>query len=116
MNFLRHVGIYRPDGFYAAVSERLCSVPALIGLDEFQSAIPWQVALQQSLPPLNRLRTILYKQTRRAITFQQTATAPLTPCLSPRVHSTLPVPPPPIPEHVHAPKPHITLGDKAGSK
>lgn len=35
------------------------SLPVLIGRDEFQPAIPWQVALQQRLPPLRRLRTIL---------------------------------------------------------
>jgi hypothetical protein len=35
----------------------------LIGLDEFQPAIPWQVALQQSLPPLRRPRTILQNKT-----------------------------------------------------
>ncbi len=62
MSFLRHVGIYRSDGFYAAGSERLSSLPALIGLDEFQPASPWQVALQQSLPPLHRPGTILNNQ------------------------------------------------------
>jgi hypothetical protein len=35
----------------------------LIGLDEFQPAIPWQVALQQSLPPLSRPRAILQNKT-----------------------------------------------------
>src|SRR5580692_8034945 len=28
--------------------------PAIIGIDEFQPAIPWQVALPQSSPPLHR--------------------------------------------------------------
>ncbi|MBZ5690138.1 MAG: hypothetical protein LAP86_34590, partial [Acidobacteriia bacterium] len=39
------------------------SLPVLIGLDEFQPAIPWQVALQQSLPPLRRPCTILQNKT-----------------------------------------------------
>jgi hypothetical protein len=29
-------------------------LPALIGIDEFQPAIPWRVGLHQSLPPLHR--------------------------------------------------------------
>src|ERR1700693_4710663 len=60
----------------------------------FQSAIPWQVALRQSLPPLHRLETILNNPRCRTMIFQQTATAPLTSCLSPRVHSTAPFPGP----------------------
>ena len=88
MSFLRHVGIYRSDGFYVAGSERFSSLPALIGIDEFQPAIPWQVALQQSLPPLYRPRTILNNPIRRTMIFQPTATTPLTPCLTPRVQST----------------------------
>src|SRR5580704_19238876 len=28
--------------------------PAIIGIDEFQPAIPWQVVLPQSSPPLHR--------------------------------------------------------------
>jgi len=52
-------GIYRSDHFSSAGSKQLRSLPALIGRDEFQPVIPWQVALQQSLPPLRRLRTIL---------------------------------------------------------
>jgi hypothetical protein len=90
MSFLRHVGIYRSDGFYTAGSERLSSLPALIGLDEFQPTIPWQVALQQSLPPLHRPRMILNKQTRRTMILQRTAIAPLTLCLTLRVQSIFP--------------------------
>jgi hypothetical protein len=89
MSFLRHAEIYRSDDASAAGRERLCSLPALIGLDEFQPAIPWQVALQQSLPPLRRLPTILNNLTRRTMTFQRTVTTPLIRCLSPRVQSTL---------------------------
>ena len=59
----------------------------------FQPAIPWQVALRQSLPPLRRLETILNNQTCRTIIFQRTATTPLTRCLSPGVHSTPERPP-----------------------
>src|ERR1700731_3642565 len=56
----------------------------------FQWAIPWQVALRQSLPPLRRLETILNNPPCRTMIFQRTATTPLTSCLSPRVHSKLP--------------------------
>ena len=60
----------------------------------FQSAIPWQVALRQSPPPLHRLEAIL---NGRTMIFQRTATTPLTPCLSLRVHSRrCPFPPAPI--------------------
>jgi hypothetical protein len=92
MSFLRHAGIYRSDDLCVAGSEPLSSLPALIGLDEFQPAIPWQVALQQSLPPLRRPPTILINQTRRTMTFQRTVIVPLTSCLSPRVHSSFAVP------------------------
>src|SRR6266480_2812697 len=54
----------------------------------FQSAIPRQVALQQCLPLLHRLGTILNNQCCRTMILQRAATTPLTPCLSPRVHSS----------------------------
>jgi hypothetical protein len=70
----------------------------------FQSAIPWRVALRQSLPPLHRLATILNNPPCRTMIFQRTATTPLTSCLSPRVHSTPVAPPSPAP---HPPKAQI---------
>lgn len=33
------------------------SLPGLIGVDEFQSAIPWRVALQSRSPPFHRRRS-----------------------------------------------------------
>src|SRR3989442_14120120 len=39
-------------------------------------------------PPLHRLETILNNQCCRTMIFQRTATTPLIPCLSPRVHSS----------------------------
>src|SRR3989454_4718159 len=48
----------------------------------------------QSLPPLHRLETILNNQCCRTMIFQRTATTPLIPCLSPRVHFNMPLPPP----------------------
>jgi hypothetical protein len=40
--------------------------------DEFQPVIPWQVALQQSLPPLHRLETIVRQfLTLRKLHFDQ---------------------------------------------
>src|ERR1700747_1653208 len=56
-------GIYRSDDTCSTGSKRSGSLPVLIGLDEFQPAIPRQVALQQSLPPLRRPRTILQNKT-----------------------------------------------------
>src|SRR6516225_7397333 len=52
-------GIYRSDDVCFTGSKRFGSLPVLIGLDEFQPVIPWQVALQQSLLPLRRPRAIL---------------------------------------------------------
>jgi hypothetical protein len=49
--------------FIPTGSKQAASLPVLIGRDEFQPAIPWQVALQQSLPPLRRPRTILQNET-----------------------------------------------------
>ncbi len=89
MSFFRHEEIYRSDvGIGKAGSGSCCRrSQQLIGCDEFPSAIPWQGALRQSLPPLHRLETILNNQFCRTMIFQRTATTPLTPCLSPRVHS-----------------------------
>jgi hypothetical protein len=63
MSFLRHGEIYRSDEVCSTGSKRSGSLPVLIGVDEFQPAIPWQDALQQSLPPLRRPRAILQNQT-----------------------------------------------------
>jgi hypothetical protein len=63
MSFLRHGESIDPMNVYATGSKQSGSLPVLIGLDEFQPAIPWQVALQQSLPPLRRPRTILQNKT-----------------------------------------------------
>jgi hypothetical protein len=92
MSFSRHEEIYRSDvklgkpgsGHCCRRSQRSSAAMS------FQSAIPWKVALRQSLPPLHRLQTILNNPRCRTMTFQQTATAPLTSCLSPRVHSKIP--------------------------
>ena len=59
-----------------------CSSAAM----SFQSAIPWQVALRQSLPPLHRLATILNNPLCRTMIFQRTVTTPLTSCLTAWVH------------------------------
>jgi hypothetical protein len=63
MSFLRHGESIDPMNVYATGSKQSGSLPVLIGLDEFQPAIPRQVALQQSLPPLRRPRTILQNKT-----------------------------------------------------
>jgi len=94
MSFLRHEEIYRSDvelgkaGSGNWCRRSRCSSASM----SYQSAIPWQVALRQSLPPLRRLVTILNNPTCRTMIFQPTATTPLTSCLSPRVHSKTPAP------------------------
>ena len=94
MSFSRHEEIYRSDGRLGKAGNgnwcrrSQCSSAAM----SFQSAIPWQVALRQSLSPLHRLQTILHNQPCRTMILQPTATTPLTSCLSPRVHSSQPPP------------------------
>src|ERR1700757_4415056 len=82
-------GIYRSDDTCSTGSKRSGSLPVLIGLDEFQPAIPRQVALQQSLPLLRRPRTILQNKTSPYNDLSANGNTPLTSCLSPRVHSRL---------------------------
>src|SRR5271165_1137803 len=105
MSFLRHEEIYRSDvGLGKAGSGNWCRRSQCSSASmSFQSAIPWQVALRQSLPPLHRLVTILDNPRCRTMIFQRTATTPLTSCLSPRVHSTNagPLPHTPIPATPH---------------
>src|SRR6201997_355945 len=83
--------ISRSDDVCFTGSKRSGSLPVLIGLDEFQPAIPRQVALQQSLPLLRRPRTILQNKTSPYNDLSANGNTPLTSCLSPRVHSK-PVP------------------------
>ena len=89
MSFSRHEEIYRSDvGLGKAGSGNCCRRSQRSSASmSFQSAIPRQVALRQSLPPLHRLETILNNERCRTMVFQRTGTTPLTPCLSPRVHS-----------------------------
>ena len=89
MSFWRHEEIYRSDvGLGEARNGNGCRrSPHSSAAMSFQSAIPRQGALQQSLPPLHRLETILNNQCCRTMILQRTATTPLIACLSPRVHS-----------------------------
>src|SRR5438552_14418397 len=95
MSFWRHEEIYRSDvGLGEARNGNGCRrSPHSSAAMSFQSAIPQQVALQQCLPLLHRLQTILNNQCCRTMILQRTATTPLTPCLSSRVHSKASVPP-----------------------
>jgi hypothetical protein len=90
MSFWRHEEIYRSDGGLGEARNRngCRRSPHSSAAMSFQSAIPRQVALQQCLPLLHRLGTILNNQCCRTMILQRTATTPLTSCLSPRVHST----------------------------
>ena len=70
-------GIYRSDDVGSTGSKRSGQLPVLLGRDEFQPAIPWQVALQQSLPPLRRPQTILQNQTSPYNDFSANGNSPL---------------------------------------
>jgi hypothetical protein len=89
MSFARHEEIYRSDVRLGEARNGNGGrrSPHSSAAMSFQPAIPRQGALQQSLPPLHRLETILNNQCCRTMILQRTATTPLTPCLSPRVHS-----------------------------
>ena len=63
MSFLRHGESIDPMNVLFHWEQASASLPVLIGLDEFQPAIPWQVTLQQSLPPLRGPCTILQNTT-----------------------------------------------------
>src|SRR5438309_11336447 len=79
MSFWRHEEIYRSDvGLGEARNGNGCrrsphSSAAMI----FQSAIPQQVALQQCLPLLHRLQTILNNQCCRTMIFAANGNNPL---------------------------------------
>src|ERR1700751_2036446 len=77
-------GIYRSDEVCSTGSKRSGSLPVLIGVDEFQPAIPWQVALQQSLPPLRRPRAILQNQTSPYNNFSANGDNPLNSVSQPK--------------------------------
>jgi len=63
MSFLRHGESIDPMNALFLWEQASGSLPVLIGLDEFQPAIPWQVALQQRLPSLRRPRPIFQNNT-----------------------------------------------------
>jgi hypothetical protein len=54
MSFLRHEKSIDPTFRRANAGAGVVPAPALIGLDEFQLAIPWRDALQQSPPLLHQ--------------------------------------------------------------
>jgi len=91
MSFSEAWGIYQSDVLFATGSKPLCSLPVLIGLDEFQPTIPWQVALQQRLPPLRRLRAIFRNRTSPYNDFSANGANPLNFVSQPKgaLHSIL---------------------------
>ena len=54
MSFLRHGKSLDPMSGLENAGAEVASAPALIGLDEFQLAIPRRDALQQGPPPLHQ--------------------------------------------------------------
>jgi hypothetical protein len=62
MSFLRHGKSIDPMSGWGNAGSRSSSLPpALIGLDEFQLAIPWRGGLHQSPPPLHQPRPVCCK-------------------------------------------------------
>ena len=59
MSFFRHEEIYRPMDSKNVPGRTCTTAPGLIGTMSFRLAIPRQVALPQSLPPLHQPRRIL---------------------------------------------------------
>ena len=57
MSFLRHGQIYQSDGL-ANRGQRSPAAPAIVSMS-LRPAIPWQVGLHQSPPPLRRLLSML---------------------------------------------------------
>src|SRR5258708_16780239 len=88
MSFLRQQQIYPPIGALICTGGGPLSgfAPGLIGWMSLPPAIPWQVALPQSLPPLRRVTLFCYKESGRSMDFQRTANSELTGCLSRGVH------------------------------
>jgi len=66
------------------------SLPVLIGCDEFPVGYSLAGCPPAEPASASPTGTILNNPRCRTMIFQQTATAPLTSCLSPRVHSILP--------------------------
>jgi hypothetical protein len=91
MSFLRHGESINPM-VGSTGSKRSGSLPVPIGFDEFQPAIPRQVALQQSLPPLRRPRTILQNPTPPYNDFSANGDKPLNSVSQPKgaLHITSP--------------------------
>ena len=88
MSFPRHREIYRSDvrsntlGATSVISQRSSASMS------FQPAIPWQVALQQSLPPLHRPRASVKQPTLPDNAFTANGNNPLIQCLSTWVQSS----------------------------
>src|ERR1700679_1620456 len=73
--------------------ERTLSPPSPSSAMSLRPAIPWRVALQQSSPPLHRLRPSFMKPDSETINLQRTASVQTRSCLTdgdhlmPRSHS-----------------------------
>src|SRR5262249_2273863 len=98
---------YQSDEVGSTGSKRSGSLPLPIGFDEFQPAIPWQVALQQSLPPLRRPRPILQNPIPPYNDFPANGDNPLNSVSQPKgsLQSAPPPPPPPPLSPGHPPPP-----------
>ena len=78
MSFSRQGEIYRSDLALSITGSGGCYRRSHSSASmSFQSAIPWQVALQQCLPPLHRLRAILNQQPCRTMIFSANGNCPL---------------------------------------
>src|SRR5260370_37155805 len=84
MSFLRQQQIYPPIGSLICTGGGPLSgfAPGPIVWMSLPPAIPGQVALPQSLPPLRRVTLFCYKESGRSTDFHPTAKMGLTGCLS----------------------------------
>jgi len=85
MSFLRHGKSIDPMLELKNAGSRSCSLPpVLIGLDEFQLAIPWRFALQLSRLRFTNRGQCAVNSSYRSSIFHRTANYLLTDCLTPR--------------------------------
>jgi hypothetical protein len=91
MSFLRHVGIFRSDDFYAAGSERLPDSQRSSGSMSSSRLFLGRLLSSSACLRFTGQERFSIISPRRTMIFQRTATSPLTYCLSSRVHSSEPL-------------------------
>ena len=83
MSFLRHGKSIDPMWDEKHWEQELCLPPALIGIDEFQLAIPWRVVSTRARFRFTNREQHAVNWLCRSSIFQRTANFLLTVCLTP---------------------------------